>query len=780
MRVTHVIPSIDPAVGGPPAVATRLAAAQAVLGHDVTLLTYNHPDAEERVAASLSRIPGFGRVAVRRIDGDGAMERLLALNARPVVRAVARTRGVLHFHGVWETLFVAAAGAARRAGAPYVVTPHGMLDPWCLAQRRLKKRLALAVAHRRMLNGAAFIHTLNADERRFIGALRVRAPAEVIPNGVFLEEFESLPAPGAFRAGRADLGQDPYVLFLGRLHFKKGLDYLADAFALVLKDVPEARLVVAGPDDGARAPFLERARALKIDDRVLLPGPLYGRDKLAVMADAAAFCLPSRQEGFSMAITEALACGLPAVISAECHYPEVEASGAGMIAPLDPPTIARHLVSLLRDPALRAQMGGNGRRLVAERFTWPRIAAASVEAYARHAPGAAPASAATRGLAVICGELTPYRVHFHRRIARELPQLQLWTVQTWAPGRSAWQLAGDHQINLVRPAAGVHASSRLPGAAREMLVGREVVRWLDAHRPSAVLVNGYHEWPLLRAMLWARRRGVPLLLFGDSNIRGDHARGLRRWIKGLVVPRVLAACDAVLACGGLGRAFFRRYGVPDRKIFYSPYEPDYGQLERLDAAHIDDTRRRFALDPARRRLVVSSRLVAHKRVDLAIDAFAAIAADRPDWDLVILGDGPLSAELRARVPDHLRGRVIFTGFVGEQATVTAVYRASHVLLHPAEFEPWAVVINEAAAAGLAIVTTDAVGAAAELVREGENGRVVAVGDLPAFTKAALECTDPERLAGMREASRTVLRDWRRRGDPVEGLRSALREAGARL
>ena len=123
------------------------------------------------------------------------------------------------------------------------------------------------------------------------------------------------------------------------------------------------------------------------------------------------------------------------------------------------------------------------------------------------------------------------------------------------------------------------------------------------------------------------------------------------------------------------------------------------------------------------------------------------------------------------------GRVTWAGFVDEQATVSAVYRNADVLVLPSDYEPWALVVNEAVAAGLAVVASDVVGAAAELVRDGVNGRLFPPGDLARLTAALRDVTDPANVDRMRAASAGVLADWRRRGDPVDGLRAAMRSAG---
>ncbi|MCA9300139.1 MAG: glycosyltransferase, partial [Phycisphaerales bacterium] len=264
---------------------------------------------------------------------------------------------------------------ARGAGVPYVIRPAGMLDPWCLAQKAWKKRLALALGYRSMLDHASFIHALNEDEKRLIEPLGFRCPVRVISNGIFASEVADLPMAGTFRAAH-DLG--PFVLFLSRLHFKKGLDLLAEAWAQVETDHV---LVVAGPDEGAQADFEARVDRLGIRDRVRMVGPLYGRDKFAALVDATCFCLPSRQEGFSLAITEALATGTPCVITEGCHFPEVQEAGAGVVCPLDAGAVGAALSEVLADATWRASMGEAARDLVLSRYTWPTIAARLDECY---------------------------------------------------------------------------------------------------------------------------------------------------------------------------------------------------------------------------------------------------------------------------------------------------------------------------------------------------------------------------------------------------------------
>lgn len=386
MKIVHVITSMDPDKGGPQAVVMRLAAAQADLGHDVQVVSQADREVVTRMVALGRLIPGFDRISWHLLPLPGRVEEILCRRARGVLARVLTDADQLHLHGVWEPILVAAAAMARRLGIPYCVCPAGMLDTWSLSQKRWKKRLALALGCRRMLDNAAFIHALNRDEVDLMQPVGLRAPAEIIPNGVFVEEFEQLPSPGPF----LDLISRPngrrYVLFLSRLHYKKGLDLLAHAFRQVAQECPDVDLIVAGPDGGAEDDFRTLVRRFGLERRVLMVGPLYGETKLQALVAAACFCLPSRQEGFSIAITEALACGTPVVITHACHFPEVAIAGAGVVTTLEPAEIAHGMIEILENSGAAERMGRRGRHLVFENYTWPRIARLTTGLYEAYAP----------------------------------------------------------------------------------------------------------------------------------------------------------------------------------------------------------------------------------------------------------------------------------------------------------------------------------------------------------------------------------------------------------
>ncbi len=390
--------------------------------------------------------------------------------------------------------------------------------------------------------------------------------------------------------------------------------------------------------------------------------------------------------------------------------------------------------------------------------------------------GALIASARPRVVLVGTG-LTPYRVHFLRRLVREVPEVAFHTLNTIHPSAEPWGLPIPFDLDFehldTRSAPGRGLSERLA----QWRMGARVIERLQALGPAAVIVNGYHRSGHMRVMAWCDRQRIPLLFASDSNVHADQATGLARAVKRTLVPWVVRRCDPILVCGSLGQRYFERYGARPGQCVYVPYEPDYAQLATIDAGVVDEVRARLRLAPGRRRLVFCARLAEQKRPDLAVDAFSEVASEFPEWDLVVVGDGPLREWLQYRVNTELRPRIQFTGFLRSPQEVAALYRCCDALVLSSDWEPWGVVVNEAVAAGLAVVSTDVVGASVELVHDGVNGRLVPRGNLRLFAQALREVMIPGVVDAMKARAPEVLARWRAKADPVEGMRAALRRAG---
>jgi glycosyltransferase involved in cell wall biosynthesis len=374
MRILQVVDSLDPIYGGPPTVVLRLAAALAREGAQVTLYSQERSGREAEIAATLRGIPGIE--LVRRVseicDSRGA--RLTGRPARDFLRRSGSEFDLVHIHGLWRPGLAAILRESFRRSCPYVVTPHGMLARWSLAQNPLRKKIALAVSWRKLIRQALFVQALTPAEARDFGTLGIDCPVDIVPNGFFLEEMGELPAVGTFNADHPELRGQPFILFLGRLHYVKRVDWLVRAFVKLAANDANIHLVLAGPDCGTRPQIEREVRLSGHGDRIHLVGPLYGQQKYAALVDALCFCQPSVYETFSMSILEAMACGLPPVVTRGCNFDEVGVSGAGIVVDGGEDALADALLKFCTDSEARRSAAMKARELVVTKFTWPVVA----------------------------------------------------------------------------------------------------------------------------------------------------------------------------------------------------------------------------------------------------------------------------------------------------------------------------------------------------------------------------------------------------------------------
>lgn len=281
---------------------------------------------------------------------------------------VARAAG-LHIHGLWETSTNAAARSARAHGKPYLVSAHGMLEPWALRNKGHKKHIYAALFERANMRGAACLHALTEAEAQNYRDFGLRNPIAIIPNGVDIPA--SLSAE-PFLVQFPELRHKRLILFLGRIHYKKGLDILSQAWSQVAPEWRDAQIVFAGPDfEGTQAGTQALLRSLGIESRVTFTGMLPKDLKWSALAAAHSFVLPSYSEGLSLSVLEAMGAGVPVIVTKQCNLPEVATYSCGWVIQPRVGDLAVALDKVLRMPVSQlAEIGANGRRLVAEHYTW--------------------------------------------------------------------------------------------------------------------------------------------------------------------------------------------------------------------------------------------------------------------------------------------------------------------------------------------------------------------------------------------------------------------------
>lgn len=303
------------------------------------------------------------------------------------LRESIRLADGVHIHGIWREHCALASWFARKLDRPYILSAHGMLDGWAVRSKRLKKGLYAALIERRNCAGATCLHALTRAEAGDYRRFGLRGPIAIVPNGISVPSDIS---PRPFFDAYPHLKDRRIILFLGRVHPKKGVDLLCRALPAIRRANSDAHLVVAGPDcDGFQSQVEAMIAEAKMESHVTFTGMMRGDLKWSAFAACEAFILPSHSEGLSVAVLEAMGAGCPVIVTRQCNMPEVSERQCGMeIEPVEE-EIAEAVTTFLDLPwERRHAMGINGEALVRERYLWPAIGAQMASLY-RWASGAA-------------------------------------------------------------------------------------------------------------------------------------------------------------------------------------------------------------------------------------------------------------------------------------------------------------------------------------------------------------------------------------------------------
>jgi glycosyltransferase involved in cell wall biosynthesis len=432
------------------------------------------------------------------------------------------------------------------------------------------------------------------------------------------------------------------------------------------------------------------------------------------------------------------------------------------------PEAWRDIVAAL---AFLAASGLEGAQILVARWD---LSLSADSAHSKRQPGIAPSSQ----ISIICNEPTSGRLQVQRRISAELGGVGVHNIFTHAISSpdTPSQLRVGNELNPVFFPRN-HLTPNHPISGRSISLFRDIKKYIQRQRIQMIILIGYDDLTRLLLIRWARRALIPLVLAGDSNIFADAAapasgRLFRRFVLNWVLRRVAG----LMPMGTCGRAFFRQFLDHNLPEFLFPYEPDYASLDQPNAAALDRFRTMHRLVVNRKRLLFCGGLVPAKCVDTLLLAFMRVTHLRPEWDLVIVGEGPLRKQLENMVPQPLRERVQWLG--PPQADEGAMaYHACDVLVDPAEIEPWGLVINEATACRLPIIATSVVGAAVELVYHQRNGLIVAPRSVESLSNAILLITRSDRYLQMSDWCDNALQIWRKSADPVNAVRAAMKHFG---
>lgn len=761
MRIVHYNVRLWLEDGGPVRATLDLARLFAERSHRVTVLTTDPKDAP----AAWGK-PGNNPlvVSVGKPVLSGGFFAPAQLRAMKQYLAEA---DVIHLHGVWTPSNLQVAAIASGLGIPYCVSCRGMLDDWPMSQRTLKKRVFLAMGGSRFLNRASFVHCTAAGELAQSQKWFPRARGIVIPNLLDLEPFRDLPGvepartayPQAFGAGF------PTVLFLSRVHYKKGAEHFIRAAAMLRDRGSAARFAIAGDGDPAYMASLRKLAAdLKLEGTVHFLGMVRGTTKISVYQASSVFALPTSQENFGFALIESMAAGTPVITTKGVDlWPELEATGAALIVKQDATDFARAIASVIGDEPERELMSHRARRWVFHELTERRIIDMFTSAYESVVRPAARHHAPTRGegpmtpdeaSALIGGATseTPVSdggrniVHFLQRVRLEhggvVRAVLDLSAQLASTGDRVTLVTCDgadippawFQLNSATPSiltlAGMVANGALLAPSslnklRPVLERADVVHlhgmWTSANLQVASMAKELgkayvlsphgmlDDWPMSQRTL---KKKIYLRLFGRRLLNDASA----------------VHCTAEAELQQSSKWFNSGRGVSVPLVF------DTRPFEKLPGPGL--AREHYPqINTGKPSILFLSRINYKKGPDVLLHAAARLAAEKVDFTLLFAGTG--EAEYTAQMKElcnslGLAPHVHFLGMVTGDLKLS-VYQAADVFALPTSQENFGFVFFEALACGTPVVTTKGVDVWPEL--ESSGGAKIVDRTAEAFAEA---------------------------------------------
>lgn len=375
MRILQVVPHFYPAwsFGGIARVVYEISRQLAERGHDVTVHTTNAlaPKINFKAAKGEYQIEGMKVRYYRNLSWLGGLNLSSDALGTATLREVEDS-DVVNMHSFRTFQNVTAYFCARRCRKPYILTGHGTV-PRVVERIVSKKMFDETIGFRILRHAARLVASTDIELDQFVNMGVSDERVVIIPNGIDTKPFEGLPKPGTFKNKFGIDEESALILYVGRVHKRKGIGFLLDAFARL--DSTKAALVVAGPDDGYMSILKERASRLKIADKVIFTGFVSERVKMAAYVDSTVVVYPGIYESFGLVPLEAALCSKPVIVSDDSAMAEiVRQGGFGESTKYgDPSQLMEVLQKTLSDPEAAREMGRKGRQFVKKNFNWSNI-----------------------------------------------------------------------------------------------------------------------------------------------------------------------------------------------------------------------------------------------------------------------------------------------------------------------------------------------------------------------------------------------------------------------
>ena len=290
------------------------------------------------------------------------------------IREDIKNYDIVHIHEHRQTLAIIATYFARKNNIPYIVQANGSVLPF-FQKESLKNLFDKVFGFRILHNASCLLAQTEVEKEQYLKMGVDEEKIEIVPMGINLEEFENLPEYGRFRNKFNINDDEKLILFVGRIHEIKGLDLLVDAFhdLILNNDNVPIKLAIVGPDDGYLSRLREKIREYSIEDKVIIPGPLYAEEKQEALVDCDLFVMPSKYESFSISCLEAMACGKPLVLTKNLHIHDMVDGIVGIACEDNKNSFSESMEKILFDEDLAKIYGKNGKDLIKNKYNWDMI-----------------------------------------------------------------------------------------------------------------------------------------------------------------------------------------------------------------------------------------------------------------------------------------------------------------------------------------------------------------------------------------------------------------------
>lgn len=371
MKLLSFITSLSLDKGGPSRSVPMMTKGLSEAGVDVTLMTFRSDD-----------------LNIHSLEGTGVNLELIndGLNSGEIENLFEEEHyDLVQMQSLWDLEYRKVARICRRRHIPYIMTPRGMLEPWSLSQKKWKKKAAMALYQRRDLNQAACIYTTSVLEADHIRKIGIKAPCSIIPNGIDTSNYPCRQDTSIVKK---------QVLFLSRIHPKKGIEVLLAAWKRIIDAHPGWSLLIVGNgEEGYIQSLEERVKGLSLSDSVRISPPVFGEEKITLYQRSSLFVLPSYSENFGMVIAEAMSCGVPIITTDNTPWELLNETNTGWCISLSEDNLVKTLDKALSlDAHTLYHMGQKGSKEAYERFDYHSVAKKNVELYSWILEGGTPPS----------------------------------------------------------------------------------------------------------------------------------------------------------------------------------------------------------------------------------------------------------------------------------------------------------------------------------------------------------------------------------------------------